>query len=225
MQFLTSLIGGAENTYLTAALALGVVLVLIVLGLWVLKVFFRASNNIVLGRSRRLMVVEQVAIDQKRRLLLIRRDNVEHVVLTGGAQELLIESGIPVERSVPARPSQPGVAATTPAPAPRHEERIGPSRPVTDALEAASHIGQHGHAPEGQKREGGPRPGHPSSLRHTGLLRPVSRMSPAAVIPMNPDAAEPRRLDSAKTGPTNTSGQAGFGGGTYRADGIKAEGN
>lgn len=43
---------------------------------------------------KRLGVVEEIAIDGKRRLLLLRRDDIEHLVLTGGPVDLLIEAGI-----------------------------------------------------------------------------------------------------------------------------------
>ncbi|HHY50942.1 MAG TPA: hypothetical protein GYA10_14495, partial [Alphaproteobacteria bacterium] len=109
------------------------------------------------------------------------------------------------------------------------------SQPVTDALEAARGLAHPAEQPErpierlrdlsrAALRSGQPR--NPTSLRHTGLIRPVSRMETAAVIPINPDNSDHRRVDSAKTGPQNhTTGQSGLGGGTYLGDGIKAEGN
>lgn len=48
------------------------------------------------GAERRLAVVEVAAVDTKRRLVLLRRDDREHLVLLGPNSELLIESGIPV---------------------------------------------------------------------------------------------------------------------------------
>ena len=61
----------------------------------------------VAGSARRLAVQEVAAIDPKRRLVLVRRDDIEHLILISATGELLIESGIP------ARP----VAATTETPA------------------------------------------------------------------------------------------------------------
>jgi len=46
------------------------------------------------GKDRRLQVVEVAPVDGRRRLVLIRRDNIEHLVLLGQSTELLIESGI-----------------------------------------------------------------------------------------------------------------------------------
>lgn len=43
---------------------------------------------------KRIDIVEQATIDGKRKLLLIRRDDVEHLVMTGGPVDIVIESGI-----------------------------------------------------------------------------------------------------------------------------------
>ncbi|MEX2617762.1 MAG: flagellar biosynthetic protein FliO [Alphaproteobacteria bacterium] len=55
--------------------------------------------------ARRLAIVEVTAIDAKRRLVLVRRDNTEHLILLGANSELLIEN------SIPERPSQAGPRA------------------------------------------------------------------------------------------------------------------
>lgn len=46
------------------------------------------------GSQRRLGIVEVKQIDPKLRLVLIRRDGKEHLILTGGDSPLLIEGGI-----------------------------------------------------------------------------------------------------------------------------------
>jgi hypothetical protein len=55
---------------------------------------------------RRLDVVDQASVDGRRKLVLIRRDNVEHLIMTGGPVDVVIETGIPIveppqEASVP----------------------------------------------------------------------------------------------------------------------------
>ena len=50
------------------------------------------------GAERRLAVIEVAAVDTKRRLVLLRRDDREHLVLLGPNSELLIESGIPARQ-------------------------------------------------------------------------------------------------------------------------------
>ncbi|MTD93329.1 hypothetical protein GIW81_03145 [Hyphomicrobium sp. xq] len=44
--------------------------------------------------AKRIHIVEQVSIDAKRKLILVRRDDVEHLVMTGGPVDIVIESGI-----------------------------------------------------------------------------------------------------------------------------------
>ena len=46
------------------------------------------------GGARRLSIVEIMPVDAKRRLVLLRRDDHEHLVLLGAASELLIEGPI-----------------------------------------------------------------------------------------------------------------------------------
>ena len=47
---------------------------------------------------RRIDIVEQATIDAKRKLVLVRRDNVEHLLMTGGPVDIVIESGIGAPR-------------------------------------------------------------------------------------------------------------------------------
>jgi flagellar protein FliO/FliZ len=44
--------------------------------------------------EKRLEVVDQANVDGRRRLILIRRDDVEHLVMTGGPVDVVIETGI-----------------------------------------------------------------------------------------------------------------------------------
>jgi flagellar protein FliO/FliZ len=229
MQFLTSLFGGSENSFVTAALALGIVLVLIVLALWVLKISFRASNQLI-RRNKRLTIIDSINVDAKRQLIIVRRDNVEHLILTGGPTDVVVEAGIAAEK--PGMPMPRRAAVTTPPGGGGGQaERPQATQPVNDALEAAQALTATAPArgPMERLRElAGPlkeRRG-PSSLRHTGLMRPVSRMEPAAVIPINPDNLDRRRVDSAKTGPSGMgSEQSELGGNRHLGNGVKAEGS
>jgi len=229
MQFLTSLIGGSGNTILNAVLALAAVIVLIVLALWVLKVVMRASNNVVRGGKRRLAVVDTLPVDGKRQLVIVRRDNVEHLILTGGPQDMLVESGIAIEnqpvagrtvaaarRPGPVPQAQPQAATTPPAQQGQPQRAPAPQR--AQAAETIIPMPSNDEAPRSPLdrlrdlgRSSGRRPG---SLRHTGLMRPVSRMEPG-MIPANVDNSGD---DSATTGrvmpfsgPREGGGQ-GFGG-------------
>ncbi len=54
------------------------------------------------GRERRLDVIDHANVDGKRRLLLVRRDNVEHLIMTGGPVDVVIETGIGAGTASPA---------------------------------------------------------------------------------------------------------------------------
>ena len=60
-----------------------------------------ASN----GRSRqpRLSVMDAAAVDSRRKLVLIRRDDVEHLLLIGGPTDVVVEQNIVMESRVHAR--------------------------------------------------------------------------------------------------------------------------
>src|SRR5271155_3804068 len=46
------------------------------------------------GRQPRLAVVDHASVDGRRRLILVRRDNVEHLVMIGGPTDLVVEPNI-----------------------------------------------------------------------------------------------------------------------------------
>jgi hypothetical protein len=48
-------------------------------------------------RIRRLAFIERAYLDGGRKLLLVRRDNVEHLILIGGPIDLVVETGIQTE--------------------------------------------------------------------------------------------------------------------------------
>lgn len=84
-------------TYLRFVLALVAVLALIGLLAWLARRYGLGGALAVgpRGAMRRLAVVEALNIDPKRRLVLVRRDGVEHLILTGGTGDLVVETGIP----------------------------------------------------------------------------------------------------------------------------------
>ena len=46
------------------------------------------------GRQPRLAVIDAASVDGRRRLVLIRRDNVEHLLLIGGPTDIVVEPNI-----------------------------------------------------------------------------------------------------------------------------------
>ena len=88
-------------SYLRFALALGVVLALIAGLAWIVR--RTALGRAVTGRHGRLGVVDSASLDARRRLVLVRRDGVEHLLLLAPGSEVVIESGItpPTKRATP----------------------------------------------------------------------------------------------------------------------------
>lgn len=80
--------------YFRFVLALAFVLALIGLMAWLARRFGFGVPPRLPGQARRLKVVESLAVDARRRLVLVRRDTTEHLLLLGGANELTIETGI-----------------------------------------------------------------------------------------------------------------------------------
>src|ERR1700688_79958 len=72
-----------------------VVLALIGLTAWLVRRF--GSNRLggaARGRHPRLAVIDAATVDGRRRLVLIRRDNVEHLLMIGGPTDVVVEPNI-----------------------------------------------------------------------------------------------------------------------------------
>lgn len=109
--------------------------------------FIRGGKN----RQPRLAVLDAAAIDTRRRLVLVRRDDVEHLIMIGGPTDVVIESRIasaaqpqlqtaiaqaPADAAIAARPVAERSIAERPIP----ERRIAPQADVK--LAPVSAMGQ-----------------------------------------------------------------------------------
>ncbi len=136
------LMGAYGGRLLIAILGVGVGFLCLVGVLWLLRGRRGPSPFIRGGRNRqpRLQVLDAAAVDTRRRLVLVRRDNVEHLIMIGGPTDIVIESGISgieatetgaaseassSSRSQPQ--TQPQVSAPSVASAPPPEIRRDPS--------------------------------------------------------------------------------------------------
>lgn len=62
---------------------------------WLLRRMGLATPGLNAGARRRLKVVEHLPLDARRRLVLVRRDGAEHLLLIGGTGgDVLVEAGI-----------------------------------------------------------------------------------------------------------------------------------
>lgn len=213
MGFLTSIFGAGDNLLLTILLGLGIVLLLIVFGVWVLKVALNATGNAARGRTKRLAIIEVAAVDQKRQIVLFRRDDVEHLMLIGGATDVVVETNIPVQQfstgkasRQPARANATRAATQThtrtePTPAPAQPHTPVPASPAEPARAMPSTKTPTGVSANDMDRltELAAKPKQRrESLRHTGLLRTTNRAEPA-FFPNNDATSETDLPDSGKS--------------------------
>jgi flagellar protein FliO/FliZ len=111
-----------------------VVLVLLALAFWLLRRFGagRLGGGAARGRQPRLAVIDQATVDGRRRLVLIRRDNVEHLLIIGGPTDVVVEQNIVRAASAlreAAAPRPPAAADTLPRAVPLGEDSMWPLQP------------------------------------------------------------------------------------------------
>ncbi len=81
------------DTYWRFVLALAFVILLILACAWVARRLGLGGRLVATGGRRRLAILEVLPLDGKRRLVLLKRDGAEHLVLLGLHNDLLIERG------------------------------------------------------------------------------------------------------------------------------------
>ncbi|WP_136656897.1 flagellar biosynthetic protein FliO [Nitratireductor sp. XY-223] len=85
-----------DGMSLYSMLAVGVV-ILIAIGLLVWNLRRRGHMAFIRGggsRQPRLAVLDATAVDARRKLVLVRRDNIEHLLMIGGPSDIVVERGI-----------------------------------------------------------------------------------------------------------------------------------
>jgi flagellar protein FliO/FliZ len=122
------------DSYLRFVLALLLVLGLIAILAWLLRRFgfggaLRADNR------RRLQVLESAPIGPRHRLVLIRRDQVEHLLLLGPQGDLVVERGIhrqdfekEMARAAPDKSSSHDPARHEPPPLRLDNDSVSPTK-------------------------------------------------------------------------------------------------
>src|ERR1700694_3797816 len=92
---------------LTFVFAFVAVLALIGVAAWLVRRFAgsRLGTNTKRGGMPRLAVIDAAAVDGRRRLVLVRRDNIEHLLMIGGPTDIVVEPNI--VRATPGRDQMP----------------------------------------------------------------------------------------------------------------------
>ena len=201
-----SLFGGEMTGAARFIIAFIVVLALIAVAAWLVRRFGTGSlsSGAARGRQPRLAVIDAASVDARRRLLLVRRDNIEHLVMIGGPTDIVIEQNIvrgtavaPRDIAASARPAQIADAipravslddsAGWPLP-PQPELGVRGPRPVEPQMPwpMASHP-----APEPGPQPAAPAPQaiRPEAL--ADLADAVAAAAPPPAPPSPPQAMEP----------------------------------
>jgi flagellar protein FliO/FliZ len=148
MQWFTNLPLGDKPALQIAALV-GAAIVAIIVLIVVYRAFFghrlRFSGG---GKARqpRLGLVDAFSLDGQRQLVIVRRDNVEHLLMIGGPNDVVVESQIvraqpqvlPRDKDAVAAPAAPKPAAPPPAQAPAKVAAAPAISPVRPASQPAS---------------------------------------------------------------------------------------
>ena len=123
---MSSLFGVELPTPVNFVIAFIVVLVLIGAATWLVR-RFGATRLDAAGRGRqpRLAVVDATAIDGRRKLVIIRRDNAEHLLMIGGPTDVVVETNI-------VRSGQAAVRETAAAPRTTGIEAMPRAMPLPD---------------------------------------------------------------------------------------------
>jgi flagellar protein FliO/FliZ len=182
-------------TFLFAFIA---VLALIGVAAWLVRRFAtnRLGANTNRGRMPRLAVIDAAAVDGRRRLVLVRRDNVEHLLMIGGPSDIVVEPNIvramPGRDQMAPRPAVGGEAPPRIAPLPDANWNDEAARSDLRSADAFEHHG------EPQMPEPPPRPARPSFAdevrRPSPPPMPERRSDPLAGFAPEPmgSRAEPR---------------------------------
>ena len=158
-----------------------VVLALIGLTAWLVRRF--GSNRLgggVRGRQPRLAVIDAANVDGRRRLVLIRRDNVEHLMMIGGPNDVVVEPNIVRASARDTREPARDVRAPEPAARPVPVAENGGSWPLQPAVEPPPVA-----------------PIAPRPVRGNVPEEPWVPSEPPVAVPREPTMREtPRRADS-----------------------------
>lgn len=202
MDFLTPVFGetGARIVIIALVLLLLGALTMLLIGMAVRAFngrfsFLRRSRS----RAPRLAVPDTLTVDSRRKLILVRRDNVEHLLLVGGSTDIVIEPSIQryTANARARQPARPDAASPQPAASPTGTN--GTARPLAARSQQAVQAGY----PAGETR--------PTPLPRAGLepaagagaTRAQERANPMTQAEdSNASAARPRPAPAVIVRPT-----------------------
>jgi flagellar biogenesis protein FliO len=145
---MSSLLGVELPTPVNFVIAFAFVLLLIGAAAWLVRRFGSTRIDAAArGRQPRLAVIDSAAVDGRRKLVIIRRDNVEHLLMIGGPSDVVVETNIVRGAAVATRDAPPvrnGAPETMPRPIQMPEPTPWPLQP--EPAPAAASIQQPARA-------------------------------------------------------------------------------
>ncbi len=162
---------GEGQSGLKVVLFVIVVLGLLALAFWLLRRVGggRLGSDATRGRQLRLAVIDQATVDSRRRLVLIRRDNVEHLLIIGGPSDVVVEQNI-VRAATAQRETGRPEPAPSGAPAPRMARTADPLAELADQLSRVRGVGE----PAEQRRPPRLQPAPPARSTADAALKPAT---------------------------------------------------
>lgn len=201
-----------------AVVGVGIGFLLLIAALYLLRrrggpsPFLKGGKN----RQPRLQVLDAAAVDARRRIVLIRRDNIEHLVMIGGPTDIVIETGIGAAKdgetllvgknqaehlgAPPAEPrlEQPERPARIAAPT-RQIEKPDPATPRPDEMPAATET--KADRREAQREQPAARPAPAATPAPQPRPAPDIAIEPT-ILPATPPVQPPAR--SSAQAPANS---------------------
>jgi flagellar biogenesis protein FliO len=175
---------GSPITFIVAFI---VVLALIGVAAWLVRRFAntRLGANTQRGRMPRLAVIDAAAVDGRRRLVLVRRDNIEHLLMIGGPTDIVVEPNI--VRAAAGRDQLPQRSSAAEPP------RLAPMPDAGGWADEAPRPEVLDH-PEPQMPEPPPRPARPSFADEVRRPAPAlaERRSEPSLGGFSPEPIAPR---------------------------------
>ena len=169
------IVGNNGSRFIIAAGAVALGLLCLVAVFWFIRnrpssPFIRGGKN----RQPRLAVLDAAAIDTRRRLVLVRRDDVEHLIMIGGPTDVVIESRIasaaqPPVQAIVTEPRSDAALAARPS-----AERSLPERPAADRQLIERQAADRRIAPQPDSRQ--------PDVRQPDARQPDVRQAPVSAM-------------------------------------------
>ncbi len=191
-----------ETVYYICIAVLALIVLLLVL--WIIRAVRRPGLSQRRDKQARLAVTDAVALYDERRLVLLRRDNVEHLILIGGTTDIVIESGIEAQKAfataaksgqIAQSAAQTAVRTESPAPKNNNEKPVSETATPSAAKSKADNTPYEQRQAQDALR---PQPVQASKDSQQPAVKPAAQTvsAPAASQSKKPEARPEAKVES-----------------------------